>query len=368
MLAIEMLPGGHGDALVVEYGPASKPRRVLIDAGTASTWESSVRPRLVERNDSRYEVFVVTHVDEDHIGGSIRLLDDPDLKHRVDHIWFNGFVHSEAGGSVLGPIDGERLTRRIAKGGFKWNEPFPDPPDVGVGGPAVVPSEGELPRIELEGGAVVHLLSPDGPKLKRMAKEWKEVVEEAGLVPGEGTALEAKKPPIGHKEIAPLPDPLDDAALDDLAGRRFKADTSKANGSSIAFIFEFDGHRALLGADAYSPVLVSSLRRFAEANGEDRVAIDLFKLPHHGSRANVSSALLDVIDTDWYLVSSNGDNFGHPDDEVLARIIRSSTRAPHIHCNYRSDRTLLWEERTADLDATVHLPPEGTSGLRVEVG
>ncbi|HRN62418.1 MAG TPA: MBL fold metallo-hydrolase, partial [Luteimonas sp.] len=124
MLAVEMLPGGHGDALVVEYGSGTRLRRLLIDAGTAHSYEA-VRKRLLERRDQKYEAFVVTHIDEDHIGGAVHLLNDPDLRHRIDHVWFNGYVHSERGGNVLGPLDGERLTRAIADGGYRWNAPFP---------------------------------------------------------------------------------------------------------------------------------------------------------------------------------------------------------------------------------------------------
>ena len=137
MLAIEMLPGGHGDALVVEYGTGADTHRILIDGGTARSWDA-VRERLKARPDQTYEAMVITHVDEDHIGGSLQILADPDLRHRIRDIWFNGFVHCERGGSVLGPVDGERLTQRINDGPFRWNDPFPDRVSNKVGGPVVV--------------------------------------------------------------------------------------------------------------------------------------------------------------------------------------------------------------------------------------
>jgi hypothetical protein len=33
MLRVEMLPAGHGDALLVEYGSPDCPHRILIDGG-----------------------------------------------------------------------------------------------------------------------------------------------------------------------------------------------------------------------------------------------------------------------------------------------------------------------------------------------
>ena len=96
---------------------------MLIDAGTYHAWEG-VQAELMRRRRDKYEIFVVTHVDEDHIGGAISLLDDPNLKHRIDKVWFNGYVHCKSGGNVLGPLNGEQLTYRIATGGFHWNEGF----------------------------------------------------------------------------------------------------------------------------------------------------------------------------------------------------------------------------------------------------
>jgi hypothetical protein len=363
MLAIEMLPAGHGDALVVEYGTRGDTHRVLVDAGTRHSWDA-VRARLAAMPDRRYEAFVVTHVDEDHIGGSIKLLGDPGLRSRVRDVWFNGFVHSRRGGNVLGPVDGERLTKLIVDGGFRWNDPFADRVSPGVGGPVVVPSTGPLPRFELPGGATVVLLSPSPPKLKRMADQWERTVVAAGLVPGEGAGGAGSGGGIFTKTVKALPKTLSEAKLAKLAGPTDKDDKAP-NGSSIAFVLEHGGKRALLGADAHPDVLVPALRRYAEEVGEDRVRIDLCKLPHHASDGNVTSELISVMDARRYLVSTNGDKFAHPDDAAMARIIVSSKRAPAIYCNFATVRTAPWVDRGAGLGATVVLPKPGKSGLRV---
>ncbi|MGH9158023.1 MAG: ComEC/Rec2 family competence protein [Acidimicrobiales bacterium] len=363
MLAIEMLPAGHGDALVIEYGKGSATHRVLVDGGPLHSWEG-VRARLLAMPDRRYEAFVVTHVDEDHIGGAVRLLVDPDLRHRVRDVWFNGFVHCRRGGDVLGPVDGERLTRAIADGDYAWNAPFPRRVGPGVGGPAVVPAAGPLPSFSLPGGGVLHLLSPTAPKLKKMATVWEEVVEQAGLVGGAGTDRPARPPKPHGKKVVPLAPGVTAADLEALAAKS-PQDGSEANGSSIAFLFEFGGQRALLGADAHADVLVSSLRRFGASVGEDRVRIHLCKLPHHASRANVTTELVEAMDVSRYLVSTNGDTFGHPDDAVLARLLRSSARPATIHCNYATDRTTPWRAPAAAFGVKVVMPAAGAAGLRV---
>lgn len=365
MFAIEMLPAAHGDALVVEYGTKTDPHRILIDAGTINTWPA-VRERLMRRKDSRYEIFVVTHVDEDHIGGSIALLDDADLKHKISNIWFNGYIHCAAGGSVLGPVHGEMLTERIANGPYKWNDGFPKRKTKGVGGPAVVPSDGDLPTFDLPGHARIVLVSPSGPKLKKMASVWEQKVREAHLVPGAGV-VGVNRTPKGHlKQVDELPATITRAKLDELAATN-ETDGSDANGSSIAFVLEFGKKRLLLGADAHPDVLAENLPRYGAMIGEHRPRIDLYKVAHHGSGANLSTACVESMDCRRYMLSSNGDNFGHPSDTAIARAIVSSTGSTTFYCNYSTARTQPWVERGLPFGATFTLPGDGKVGLRVAV-
>jgi hypothetical protein len=349
----------------VEYGTKADPHQMLIDAGTFHAWDG-VREELLRRTQDRYEVFVVTHVDEDHIGGAISLLDDGDLRQRVDHVWFNGYIHCRTGGNVLGPVNGEQLTERIVTGGFHWNSGFTPKRSAAVGGPIVVPSAGDLPCMDLPGGARVVLLSPSGPRLRTMATVWETEVMKAHIVAGAGDAGHTTIPTPSQRRFDPLPVPLDRDAITRLAARN-ASDSSPANGTSIAFIVEFDGKRVLFGADAHAGELVKGLKRYAQEVGEARPRIDLVKLAHHGSNANISSALLDLIDCRRWLVSTNGDNFSHPDDAAIAKILLSAEAPMTFYCNYRSPRTAPWEKQGPGVGATFRLPKVNQRSMRVPV-
>lgn len=361
MFAVEMLPAGHGDALVVEYGTTADSHQLLIDAGTYHAWEG-VRAELMRRRRDKYEIFVVTHVDEDHIGGAISLLDDGNLNHRIDQVWFNGYVHCKSGGNVLGPVNGEQLTYRIARGGFHWNEGFTPRESIDVGGPVVVPSTGDLPSCDLPGGATVVLLSPNSPKLKAMAKSWVKAVKEAGL----GDPGHTSSPSPRDRAFDPLPEPLDLDQIAKLAAES-ASDSSPANATSIAFVIEYDRKRVLFTADAYASILTGGLRRYAKRVGEARPRMDLVKLSHHGSNANISFELLSLIDCRRWLVSTNGDNFAHPDDAAIAKVIVSSGTPVTFYCNYRTPRTIPWEKRGPGVGATFLFPKTGKLSLRVPV-
>ena len=51
----------------------------------------------------------------------------------------------------------------------------------------------------------------------------------------------------------------------------------------------------LLAADAFGSVLTAGLTALAQERGVDAVRVDAVKVPHHGSRANVSQAFVRAV-------------------------------------------------------------------------
>lgn len=68
------------------------------------------------------------------------------------------------------------------------------------------------------------------------------------------------------------------AKVEDWADTVFKEDKAEPNGSSIAFIAEYEGKRVLFGADAHPSVLMESLQRAPLK--ADALPLSAFKLPH----------------------------------------------------------------------------------------
>ena len=92
--------------------------------------------------------------------------------------------------------------------------------------------------------------------------------------------------------------------------------------------FEAEGRRLLLAGDAHARVMVEALRKVAERDGTERVKVDVFKLAHHGSAGNVTRDLLDLVECDRYVVSTNGQYFNHPDVEAVELLGRPGARVP----------------------------------------
>ncbi|MFA7428583.1 MAG: hypothetical protein WCZ23_00335 [Rhodospirillaceae bacterium] len=350
--AVEMLPAEIGDCLWIEYGDEANPHRMLIDGGTGGT-EAMLRARMESlarsKKTLRFDLVVCTHIDNDHIPGILGVLGNPPRGLRCDDIWFNGNKHLPAVPGVLGVPEGEGLSTLLASKALPWN--------CAVKGAAlVVPDTGPLPRFDLPGGMVLTLLSPSPAKMTALAKVWKKELAKLSKSSAAGP---------GRGVLGSTAFPTDLAALQAAADRR-NGDRSAPNGSSIAFLAEYGGKKCLFGGDAHAPVLEASLRRYIQERGIKRVKLDAFKLSHHGSKNNTNKTLLDLVECNAYLISTNGKAHKHPDVEAIARVILQGT-APTLHFNYDSEYTSPWNSRPI-INAPpffAQLPPRGKPGKTI---
>ena len=335
---IEMLPAGHGDALWIEYGNELETNRILIDGGTVSTYPHLLqRVEQVPGNERYFELVVLTHVDADHIEGLLRLFADNPIPCKPDRVLFNGWRQMEPAHGLLGPLQGEFLSALLAvRARDAWKAEGP---------PLVVPDDGPLPVINLRGGMKLTLLSPSWPKLKAMADEWRKTIDKAGFKPGDLDAAWAIL--AGKKKFLPEEGLLGATPeLDEKLREGFRPDHAKANGSSLAFLAEYGGKSALLLGDAHPDVIHDSLRRLCQERNQEKLAVDVVKLSHHGSKNNTSPEMLEGLDCSRYLVSTNGSHFDHPDEICMQRVIQFG-KPGELVFNYDSDFTRPWHSGDA---------------------
>jgi beta-lactamase superfamily II metal-dependent hydrolase len=329
MLKLEVLPAGHGDCLWIEYGDSASPKFVLIDGGAKGTYKRALKSKLAEHG-REIELVVVTHVDGDHITGILDLLTDETSGFHAKDIWFNGYRHlPDESPTTLGPVQGEKLTGFLVKPQARWNAAV-------AGGVLAVSANGGLPRMELDGGLVLTLLSPTLGSLAALKPKWEKEVVKAGLDPGAARPEEA-----ASEEFALLDATPPDVAA--LARSPFTEDDSEANGSSIALLLEFEQQRLLLAGDAHPQDLKVAIDRL---RGPGKFALSACKLPHHGSKGNVSRQFLETLDCKKYIFSTNGSHFQHPDREAVARVIMFGGNDPVLAFNYRSAYTTIWDTKT----------------------
>jgi len=346
MFRLDVLPAQRGDSLWLTYGEGDERHHVLVDAGPQETIPTLV-PELEERikalpgRRSRVELFVITHIDADHIQGAVSLLSDHRRVELFRDVWFNGFRHL----GLLGGPDGERLTAALAAHADRWNHAFD-------GDAVAVPDEGSLPVVTLRGGMKITVLGPTHEALAKLAPEWEKACRKAGIVPGEGAAI-AKKSWQRDELLGTFEPEL-------LAEAPFRPDRGAPNGSSISLIAEHGGQRVLLLGDAHAKTTAAGLDRL----GPGPHTFAAVKLSHHGSRGNTSLDLLSRIRSKRWIVSTNGAQFGHPDSECLARVVVTQRR-PTFHLNYVTDRVSDLIDGAGD-DYRVALPKRARNGTFAE--
>ena len=322
---ITMLPARHGDALWIEYGHQGAPTsRVLMDCGTTASYPH-LKARILKLPlpGRRFDLFLMSHIDSDHIGGALPFLNEVDaLGVRFDDLWFNGRNHLSLQRESV--HQGEVFSDLIVRHKLHWNG--------WKRGGAILRADNAAPSVTLRGGMKLTLLSPTRAKLTSLADTWDEQLSPKNIALDE--ALERPRAPETSEDLAWLADEKN---------RPFKEDTAAPNGSSIAVLAEFSGKRVLLGADAHPSLLEQAIKTLLKAPGiAKKLRLDAFKVSHHGSQNNLSPALLKLIDCRNYLVSTNGSAFGHPDRVAIARIIQNGRPQPHLWFNYRSKHNEVW--------------------------
>ena len=320
---LTMLPASEGDCLILSYGAdeaAGSLRHVVIDGGRKRTWPhlQAVLTAIAARGEA-VELLMLSHIDADHIDGLLELATTDDLPLTPKAVWFNSFTQLKGlfatGLQTMGVRAADAYTNALKTKGWQLNREF--------GGKAIHVEARPAP-FEFA-GLKLTLISPSRPKLERMWAEWEEWRQAHGGLQ-----------PMGKRA---MPATLDVEALSAPSA----PDGTAPNGSSIALIAEYAGRRVLLGADAHPDVVVASLTALAGAG--ETVPLDLVKLPHHASRANVTRELVALLDCRRFAISTSGAVFGHPDPEAIARVLQyGQVGAKTLHFNYASDRTLPWND------------------------
>jgi hypothetical protein len=330
MLKLTMLPARQGDAIWIRWGHKDCPHQMIIDMGTEEVG-NNVRERLeaLDKNQREFELLVVTHVDRDHIGGVLTSLAEAELLPGLGFkdVWFNGWMHlnggrvsqpvpagdniTDSGLESFGPAQGERLSSWLRK--QTWNKAFAGKP--------VLREPGTKPTtVTLADGLTLTVLGPTPDRLHEFMPKWKEEVEialEKGTLHEVSHGLESygsKIPPDLH-----LPEDLEI-----LAESESDRDPSEANGSSISLLLEYKDRRIVLAGDAFADDLVAGLAEVTEQVLE----VDAFKLPHHGSKNNVTKTLVEAVSCPWWLFSTDGTRFRHPDPAAIARVICYNAQQP----------------------------------------
>ena len=351
---IHLLKAESGDCVLLQL--ANK-RCILIDCGYKSTYEYELKPLLLRLSSEDYVIslLIITHYDEDHIGGAISFLKDngdnlnPNII-QIEEIWFNGIFNLIKHSTILQKHVVEKLSSKNEEKYGKVFEQF-----LGlIGSGAGLISANLAQTFELlceenhynlnsindgrpivegvrlkQGEYSIRCLNPN-QKLLLNLESWINKVCIDSLGPNYElkkkdflTFLQNMLLSMGREAISDIPvsqigvSPID---IDSWIGTSSLAPMNDVNRASIVVEMSYKGRKFLFMADSESSdwIKVASNK------------YDFVKISHHGTtKPNI--ALLESIKFNKAFISTNGRR-NHPEDEFLARLIKSDVS--ELYFNY----------------------------------
>ncbi|MEY8750077.1 ComEC/Rec2 family competence protein [Alkalicoccobacillus gibsonii] len=324
MLKLRTIEAFDGDCILISFSNNNRTHNILIDGGINRTYVKSLRNILneIKVKGNFIDLLIVTHIHDDHIGGIIEFYRDINFdKNIVKKVWFNskallGEIANDLEDCTdeisLSVIDNNKMgirsgntLERILKQHDSWQE--------------IVIQFGE--ELEIE-GAKITVINPRLEGIKALKKVMR--VEE------DESALKSAKEKDYHEKIA------------DLIIRDFNEDKSDTNRTSIAFIFECANKKVLLLGDAWPSDIVSSLENLGYSK-ENKLRVDYVKISHHASKKNTNNELLDLLDCQNFIISTDGSKHGLPNKEALARIIVGKNPV-NLYFNYDIYKSIFTAE------------------------
>lgn len=324
-MKISFLKAFNGDSIWISFFENDIPRNILIDGGVGNTYKctSNIKGDLykivekIRESKQFIDLLVLTHFDDDHIGGVLRWLNkDKEASKLIKKVWFNSgkeiakkFESDENKDLDIEIVYGADDFHTSPKQGIKF-ERFLRDNNLWEGEIIEQGSEYDIFGLKFK------ILSPNNENLDKLLKLYEK--QKDYFTSGDEYDFQTSLKEFINEENQPK--------------FKFKEDISVANGSSIAFIMECEDKSFLFLADAHPSVIIEGLNRFGY-NKDKPLNVELMKVSHHGSMYNTNNELLEIVKTDNYLISSNATKHGLPNKRTIARIITNNPKAV-IFFNY----------------------------------
>jgi beta-lactamase superfamily II metal-dependent hydrolase len=329
-MKIKFLKANNGDSILLSFKDENNvPRNILIDGGMGSTFYHNKTKKKgelyevienIKKREEKIDLLILTHIDEDHIGGILKWFSMKKDAHKIiENVWFNSgktiadyleekenkeleLFLSNNEDSLTSVRQGDAFEKYINLNKIWDNKLIHD----------------EIKTIN-KFGLKIQILSPSVETLKKLLKEYKKP-EHNYFTDGGNNDWE--------KTISQF---LEEESEDDFV---FEEDSSVPNGSSIAFLLEYDRKIYIFLGDAHPSVIIKSLKSCPiSATKSDPIKVELLKVSHHSSSYNTNEELLSLIRTDNYIICTDGTRHGLPNKRTLARIIKNNSNA-NIYFNY----------------------------------
>ena len=367
IFTLEALEAKHGDALLLHYGAATKPRLIVIDGGPAGVYKQSVRPRLDEIRAARgggaleIRMLMVSHIDDDHITGVLDLTkalkknqdDGVELPFDILTLWHNSFddIIAKAGPAAVADLqaqtasvakqagDGAAIVASVSQGrqlrldadalAINMNSGFDD----------LIQFDAVAKPLKIGGDLLFTVVGPRADELDALKTKW------AKELPAILKKQKKKSKPAAIAEFI---------------------DKSVHNLSSIVVLAAFNGRTMLLTGDARGDFIIDSLKE-ARLLKNGRLVVDILKVPHHGSHHNIAPEFFKAVHARHYVFSANGRD-GNPDPPTFDDLFKARPKGPYdLWLTNPVPAAVKKIKAKKPAGVRLHLPASAGAPLRIEL-
>jgi len=360
-MKIRIYQSGKGDCLRITGASGGN---ILVDGGIGDAFDAHVRADLgtLAASNVPVDLVYISHIDEDHIQGILKMLDltmewrvydyqvskgkspkppkGPRMP-QVQEIWHNAFsvlvkenaqavedllaqsskllslstdvdvleIASEQHELAYSVAQAIQVSRRIAADqlAIPINSQF-DGSLILVRTPAG--AEAQVGKMKL---TVIGPFSDDVETLKSEWNTWlKDNQERLAKLKAKAASDAAAIGNAGGGVPAVL-----DISLKQLGNREA---VTAPNLASVMLLLEEKGKRVLLTGDGHADDIISGLEFQGKFDGQDKIHVDVLKVQHHGSEHNIHEKFVRRVSADHYIFCGNGMH-ENPDLEALAMLL-----------------------------------------------
>lgn len=350
----------QGDSILI----SSQNKHILVDGGMSSSYSEHVVPTLSNLNDNgeKLDLVCVSHIDQDHIQGILKMLNDemdwrvyefhkangnnrvrkPKSKRppEISQIWHNAF-HEQVLGNT-GPIEDMLAAFAVI---FDESE-TEDLLNTGLSEYATsirqaillsrriqakqlnIPLnqdfDGKLITVEQANGTIsigdmdISIIGPRSEDMEELRDKWNDWLEdnEKNLGRIQRNAIKDEKS-IGNEAIPWLNTLLQ---AKQILGQR--KNVTLPNLASVMFLLEASGNSILMTGDGHWKDILIGLELKGKLSTEGSIHVDVLKVQHHGSEHNLNDEFCKQLTADHYIFCGDGSHH-NPDLRVIQAIIDS---------------------------------------------
>jgi beta-lactamase superfamily II metal-dependent hydrolase len=375
---IKIIQSGKGDCLLIN----SDDKYILVDGGVSSAYNIFATKELskLQKKGITLDLACVSHIDDDHIGGFLKMIEDlvqwrvydyqktngntqakkPKVLRpcEIKEIWHNAFqdIEEENAGAIedmlaamanilsastnpkllemaeiaFGERNAIQLSRRLKPG--QLNIPLNTASD----GKLMMYRDNTQP-VKI-GNLSITVIAPFEEDLAILRDEWNEwladhqkaikevrekVERDSGIISSSSTpdltyyqALAKEWEPALLAQLATVSGEL---------GNRKKV--TAPNLASIMFLIEEGDTTVLMTGDGHADDITKGLEAIGKLDADGSLHLDVLKVQHHGAEYNIHEDFCNRITANHYIFCGNGEH-QNPDLRVIQAIVDSRTTKP----------------------------------------